>query len=438
MNGLLSYVRISLAVGIIVLLALVIAPLGSTTPVSANHLTETKYPTAVGSPNPFENPSRAFAGEGHCNNNNCAGVLQGQTGEYKDFDFDATILSTDTILGIEVTAGALLTTGDQAKLRLLDAGEEPVGDQKSLTPIGSYAEQTVGGAADLWGVAWTADAVMDPDFGVEVSDSGGTGGGFLLDYVSITIHYSDDDDDDGVPNESDNCRYVANPNQENTDQLLDAGGAKIGLPSGGVIPDLIGDGLGDACDSDDDNDLYSDDIENTIGTNPLDNCYGDGDPFYKPAGMDMITARDAWPPDLNQDKRVILTQNVDASDVDFIQGNSMNAPADTPLRKRLNAYSAFNPAVTVADGGDGLTAAQTTVGYQATGDPIITGFVISIDSEMMKVTAVDTVNNVLTVTRGYSRTTATTHAEGATIKDAQFWLNDITGLWSGKGNWECN
>ncbi|MCU4802448.1 hypothetical protein OB920_18965 [Halobacteria archaeon HArc-gm2] len=64
-----------------------------------------------------------------------------------------------------------------------------------------------------------------------------------------------DDDDDGVANRSDNCDDMANPDQDDND----------------------GDGLGDACDPDDDNDGLTDDAEDAYGTDPTDpDTDGDG------------------------------------------------------------------------------------------------------------------------------------------------------------------
>ncbi len=101
---------------------------------------------------------------------------------------------------------------------------------------------------------------------------------------------------------SDNCPNVANGsaeasvpgvgNQTNTDATL--GG--LGATAGGVI---IGDTDGDACDSDDDDDGYTDVAEGGIGTAADDNCTNSSGPGPGPN-------TDACPSDMNGDDAVAI------------------------------------------------------------------------------------------------------------------------------------
>jgi len=100
-----------------------------------------------------------------------------------------------------------------------------------------------------------------------------------------------DTDNDGVPDETDNCPQIANPNQ--VDQDLDGLGNLCDLDRDGDgvdnlvdnCPDfenadqvdLDGDGMGDACEADDDNDGVVDELDNCpLNSNP-DQANSDGD-----------------------------------------------------------------------------------------------------------------------------------------------------------------
>jgi hypothetical protein len=78
------------------------------------------------------------------------------------------------------------------------------------------------------------------------------------------------------PSGQDNCVGVWNPEQTDTD----------------------GDTQGDACDTDDDNDGYSDVVEYKLGTDPLDNC------------PSVTGKHDAWPLDINMDRSVTVVGDV--------------------------------------------------------------------------------------------------------------------------------
>ncbi len=88
------------------------------------------------------------------------------------------------------------------------------------------------------------DATLDPD-----QDGLNNYQEFLLETDPHTINAETDPDADGIINTKDNCPLIANLEQLNTD--LDT--------------------LGNACDTDDDNDGMPDSFEITFGLNPLDN-----------------------------------------------------------------------------------------------------------------------------------------------------------------------
>jgi hypothetical protein len=95
---------------------------------------------------------------------------------------------------------------------------------------------------DLDGTGLPApDGVCDPDDNCPVDYNPGQADS---DDDGVGDHCDSDDDDDGVPDDSDNCPLNANPDQQDLDQ----------------------DGAGDVCDSDDDSDGLLDDVDQCPGT----------------------------------------------------------------------------------------------------------------------------------------------------------------------------
>ena len=106
--------------------------------------------------------------------------------------------------------------------------------------------------------------------------------------------YATDPDHDG--HNPDNCPSSWNPEQVNTDAVLAAGGGTLGPNP------LASDTNGDVCDTDDDNDGFTDLQEASLGTDPLHHC-----PLSttSPPGK-----QDAWPLDMDQGRLINLGTDV--------------------------------------------------------------------------------------------------------------------------------
>ncbi|UCH86986.1 MAG: penicillin acylase family protein [Dehalococcoidia bacterium] len=129
----------------------------------------------------------------------------------------------------------------------------------------------------------------------------------------------DNSDTDSHGDACDNCPTTDNEDQANTDEDLEDAGASV-----------VGDSSGDACDTDDDNDGFEDDVETYLPTDRLDNC---PDVTGTPGLCPSLTCDgdDAWPLDNNVDKSCTVVGDV----LNYV-GNTGGPVGGDPVLQRLD------------------------------------------------------------------------------------------------------
>jgi hypothetical protein len=100
--------------------------------------------------------------------------------------------------------------------------------------------------------------------------------------------------------------------------------------------------------------------------------------------------------------------------ISMVVNHLVLCPSGEILRVLSKSFEAYGTAVTVADGGDGIDASQTTIGVSST-TQIAAGHSVRIDSEYILVGGISG-SNLTGCTRGYNSTTAATHAEGNAVQ----------------------
>jgi hypothetical protein len=174
-----------------------------------------------------------------------------------------------------------------------------------------------------------------------------------------------DTDNDGSADVVDNCRFIANPGQENADAAIDNG---PGVPGDDTtVPNATTDSEGDACESD--GDIDNDSLPDSEDTNPLGGSgicatfAGSSDGHPNPAGGDVTN-------DDNHNGNPALPMGTDASDngpswdtdndgaldgVECTLGHNPRSRADKPTTAQCGG--------TLDTDGDGLQNAWETCGW---------------------------------------------------------------------------
>ncbi|HXK34884.1 MAG TPA: PQQ-dependent sugar dehydrogenase [Dehalococcoidia bacterium] len=178
---------------------------------------------------------------------------------------------------------------------------------------------------------WTSQLLVDPAFLIATMGEGADGELYVGGFSTGTLYRISalDTDADTIPDGADNCLSIANPGQENADANFFDQTPPLALDDATWINS---DDLGDACDSDDDNDGIADATE-TAGapcasaagpTDPL-RLDGDGDRFTDGAECALATdpASAASPPP------AMPPGDTDGDGLpDAFEGNIGTSPAD--------------------------------------------------------------------------------------------------------------
>jgi hypothetical protein len=171
-----------------------------------------------------------------------------------------------------------------------------------------------------------------------------------------------DADDDGVPDNADNCPAVANTDQTDNDQdgqgdacdtdddndLLTDGGDNCPLVANANQRDVDGDGLGDACDADLDNDGFVNQADNCPAASNVDQTDTDGDRMGDECDLNddndaLADAEDNCPAVANDDQGDLDGDGVgDLCDADLDGDGALNEADNCPLDANIGQDNADN------------------------------------------------------------------------------------------------
>ena len=139
------------------------------------------------------NPTNAFADAGGVATN-----TDGAADRHRFYDYGVSIDSSCTIGGIEVQldwyVDSIADTSTMDVELSWDGGTSWVTAKTATNQSITEVTETVGGAADTWGRAWSVSELSNANFRVRITSSCSGAGcalrDFFLDWVSVRIYYS--------------------------------------------------------------------------------------------------------------------------------------------------------------------------------------------------------------------------------------------------------
>lgn len=140
----------------------------------------------------WTSPENVTADDGSYATNSPSAVTGVENLQATDFGFE--IPAGATIDGIELaTEMKDSANGNFNVARLVKDGATPVGDDKApdVEVPATDTVYTLGDASDLWAESWTADEINASTFGSTFDFTAGSFFGLSVDYVTITVYYTE-------------------------------------------------------------------------------------------------------------------------------------------------------------------------------------------------------------------------------------------------------
>jgi hypothetical protein len=134
----------------------------------------------------WTNPGNAGTDNGVLASNSSSGA----TDYLKATNFGFTIPSGATIVGIVVECEASTdASGNELQIRIVKGGAVGATERSQSAAWAGVISR--GSSSDLWGETWTDTDINAADFGFAISETGNAGGSVYVDFMRVTVYYSE-------------------------------------------------------------------------------------------------------------------------------------------------------------------------------------------------------------------------------------------------------